>query len=310
MYSSQWELRELSERVLRSTSSGSVLKHLQHFIRIRTTSGGIPTGIRRRSAAAASQIARLVLSGRSAPPPAHQIDVGARLEEGIGRGFDAVHAWDRIKDDVLLLAGVVRGDFRQTDFAERALRTFFRPADRGIVDRVAVLGQLHGYPKPDGFPGNALLDLVKEGVWPARGAFGLAEVFVTGDRQHPVAPKAALTIRIGKSEGGDREKRLAGKAGRNGLRDLNKSHRRGMRGKELLDGVRVRPGRVGGNHCIQKLDERLGGAHREVVDRMTDDVGVDMLGKVKANREAARAGTLRIVVGNRRDTGKVREADC
>ena len=134
MYSSQWELRELSERVLRSTSSGSVLKHLQHFIRIRTTSGGIPTGIRRRSAAAASQIARLVLSGRSAPPPAHQIDVGSRLEEGIGRGFDAVHSRDRIEDDVLLLAGVVRRDLPQADFAERELRALLGPADRGIVN--------------------------------------------------------------------------------------------------------------------------------------------------------------------------------
>jgi hypothetical protein len=31
---------------------------------------------------------------------------------------------------------------------------------------------------------------------------------------------------------------------------------------------------------------------------MPDDVGVDMLGKVEANRKAARAGTLRVVIGN------------
>src|SRR5215472_468282 len=165
MYSSQWELWELSERVLLSTSPGSVLKHLQHFIRIRTTSGGIPTGIRRRSAAAASQIARLVLSGRSAPPPAHQIDVGARLEERIGRGFDAVHARDRIEDDVLLLAGVVRRDLPQADFPKRELPSLLGPADGGVVNRVAVLGQLHGYAKPDRPAGNALPELVEEEVW-------------------------------------------------------------------------------------------------------------------------------------------------
>ena len=50
---------------------------------------------------------------------------------------------------------------------------------------------------------------------------------------------------------------------------------------------------------IEELDESFGGAHREVVDRMTDDVGVDMLGKVKADRKAARARTLRVVVGER-----------
>ena len=70
-------------------------------------------------------------SGRSAPPPAHQIDVGSRLEERIGRGFDAVHSQDWIENDVLLLAGFVRDDLAQTDFAERALRTFLGPGSRG-----------------------------------------------------------------------------------------------------------------------------------------------------------------------------------
>src|SRR5215469_5231952 len=42
---------------------------------------------------------------------------------------------------------------------------------------------------------------------------------------------------------------------------------------------------------------------------MTDDVGVNMLGKVKSHRKPARTRTLRVVVGNGRDSGKVREAD-
>ena len=81
------------------------------------------------------------------------------------------------------------------------------------------------------------------------------------------------------------------------------------RAKELLDGIRVRPAGIRGNHRIQKLHEPPGGAHREVVDRMTDDVGVDMLGKVKADRKTARARTLRVVVGNARNSRKVRETD-
>jgi hypothetical protein len=40
---------------------------------------------------------------------------------------------------MLLLAGVVRSNPRQTDFAEYHLRTILWPADSGIIDRVAVL---------------------------------------------------------------------------------------------------------------------------------------------------------------------------
>src|SRR5258705_9578424 len=112
-----------------------------------------------------------------------------------------------------------------------------------------------------------------------------------------------------KLECGYREKRLPGKAGRNGLRDLNKPHSRGMRAKKLLDGIGVRPFGVGGNQCIEELHEALRGARREAVDRMTDDVGVNMLSEVEANREAARAGTLRIVIGHGRNSRKIREAD-
>ena len=56
--------------------------------------------------------------GRSPAPAGHQIDVGARLEERIGGGFDAVHPRDRVENDVLLLASVIRRDFLQTDVAE------------------------------------------------------------------------------------------------------------------------------------------------------------------------------------------------
>jgi hypothetical protein len=82
-----------------------------------------------------------------------------------------------------------------------------------------------------------------------------------------------------------------------------------MCAKELLDRIRVRPLGVGGDHRIEELDEPLGGADREVVDRVTDDVGVDVFAEVKANRKAARTGTLRVVVGNGRNSRKVREAN-
>lgn len=94
---------------------------------------------------------RLLLSHASAPSSGQQIDVGPRLKQRITGGLDAVHPRDRIEDDVLLLACVIRGDFLQADFAERALCTLLGPAGRGIVNCVAVLGQLYDYSKPYGF---------------------------------------------------------------------------------------------------------------------------------------------------------------
>ena len=69
--------------------------------------------------------------------------IGSRLEERIARGFDAVHSRDRIEDDVLLLAHIVRSDFQQIDFAEGGLRTLLGPADRGVVNSVTMPGQLY-----------------------------------------------------------------------------------------------------------------------------------------------------------------------
>src|SRR5271155_2239228 len=234
----------------------------------------------------------LPLSGRSASPPGHQINVGSRLEERIGRGFDAIHSGDGIEDNVLLLPGVVRSDFVQTDLAECALGTLLGPADRGIIDSVTVLGQLYGHAKPDGFLCNSLFDLVEEEVWTARGGFGVSKIFVAWYRQHPIAPVAAHAVPVGKLECGYREERLPRKAGRDRLGNLHKCHRRGMRAEELLDAIRVRPGSVGGNQCVEELEESFRGARREVVDRMTDDVGVSMLAEVEANCKPARAGTL------------------
>jgi hypothetical protein len=81
---------------------------------------------------------------------------------------------------VLLLSGVVRSDFLQTDFAKRALRTLPGSADRGIVNGVTVLGQLHGHAKSDQFLCNSLFDLVEQEVRTALGGFGVVEIFVAG----------------------------------------------------------------------------------------------------------------------------------
>jgi hypothetical protein len=50
-----------------------------------------------------------------------------------------------------------------------------------------------------------------------------------------------------------------------------------MRAEKLLDRIRVRPRGVGGNQCIEELQKSFRSARREVVDRMSNDVGVNML---------------------------------
>src|SRR5205085_7104429 len=42
---------------------------------------------------------------------------------------------------------------------------------------------------------------------------------------------------------------------------------------------------------------------------MSNDVGVNMLGEVEANRKPARTGPLRVVIGNTRNSREVREPD-
>jgi hypothetical protein len=106
--------------------------------------------------------------------------IGSRLEQGIGRGLDAVHPWDGIEDNVLLFAGVVRRDLVQTDCAERQLRTILGPADGGIVNDVNILGQLYGYAKPDRY--HSVDD------FPARTTGGLLEFLNALIATDPAAP--------------------------------------------------------------------------------------------------------------------------
>src|SRR5215471_1585685 len=113
----------------------------------------------------------------------------------------------------------------------------------------SILGQLNSYTRPNGFLCNSLLDLVEEEVWTARGSFGLVEIFVACQRQHPITPVAAFAGRVGKLECGYREKRLPRKARRNRFGDLYKFQSSGMRTKEPLDGIGVRPDGIGGDQC-------------------------------------------------------------
>src|SRR6266436_9882307 len=75
-----------------------------------------------RSLSPAAPAPALLLRARgSAPTTAHQVDIRARLKQGIGGRFDAIHPGNRIKDNVLLLAGIVRRHCREGQLAEGKL---------------------------------------------------------------------------------------------------------------------------------------------------------------------------------------------
>src|SRR5713101_2051890 len=99
-------------------------------------------------------------STRSAPSPGHQIDIRPRLKERIGRGIDTVDPRNGIKNDALLLRGVVRSDCAQIYFAEGELRAILGPAKSGIISGVAVPSQLYNYTKPDRLLRDPSADLV------------------------------------------------------------------------------------------------------------------------------------------------------
>jgi hypothetical protein len=117
----------------------------------------------------------------------------------------------------------------------------------------------------------------------------------------------ADSLGIGEFEGRDGEECLARKAGRDRLGGFDEAFGVGVRREE-------RPKRLGfarpeSGRGTQELQELLAGADRKAVRGMGDNVGVDMIGEMEANGDAARAGVCRVVVGDRGDAGGVRVAD-
>ena len=69
--------------------------------------------------------------------------------------------------------------------------------------------------------------------------------------------------------------------------------REGCHGPARAAKLTMPSGGISGNQCIEKIQQSLRGAHRNGVDRLSDNVRMNMLGKVEANRKPARPGALR-----------------
>src|SRR5437762_148413 len=80
-----------------------------------------------------------------------------------------------------------------------------------------------------------------------RGCCDVVEVLVPGNRLNAISAIAARPGCVGELEGGDREERFPCEADGKGLRQLYKSQRCRVGAKVLLDGIRMRSRRIGGD---------------------------------------------------------------
>src|SRR5262249_3411186 len=78
--------------------------------------------------------------------------------------------------------------------------------------------------------------------------------------------------------------------------------------KKLFDGVWMWPGRIRSDEGIDEFQKLLHSARREPVHRVRHNIGVNVLRQMKANRETARTGVLRVIVCNRGNSREVGEA--
>lgn len=93
-----------------------------------------------------------------------QIDRGAQLKERIIRWPDAVHARDRVEDDLLLFRQVILDRRRKNDLAELDQASILRPMDRGVVYHIVVVRHLYENLEANGACRDALGELVEKEV--------------------------------------------------------------------------------------------------------------------------------------------------
>src|SRR5271157_1924162 len=160
----------------------------------------------------------------------------------------------------------------------------------------------------DGTFGDSRGDFVKQEIRSLGGSGGGIQVLAPAVRPDTESSKLAVAVLVDELERVDREEGFLGEAGRNWLGRGDKRQSAGMPAQELLDRRwlgRIGTGRLDGAQEFQKF---FRSPDREAVDGMADDVGVNVFGQMEAYRETPGTG-VRVVVGYRRDAGRIREAN-
>src|SRR5262249_14869852 len=119
---------------------------------------------------------------------------------------------------------------------------------------------------------------------------GCFEVFSADFRKDAVAAVADRSIRIREFEGVDSEEMLPGEAGWKGLWQINEGHCGGVFAEEYFHRRWVRNGRAACRDSAQELKKFLSCARWETVGGVADDIGVHVIGEMKADSATAWTG--------------------
>src|SRR5262249_55745475 len=120
-------------------------------------------------------------------------------------------------------------------------------------------------------------------------------MLVPGNGKNAVAPETADPFLIGELKSIYAEEGFSGETRRNRFRSLYKSQRRRMSTEKRFNRRRSCGCRSACRNGSQHLQKFFGGAHRKAVMRMSDNIRVDMVSKMKTNGNASRACALRMI---------------
>ncbi len=135
----------------------------------------------------------------------------------------------------------------------------------------------------------------------------VGEMLRSGFGPDAKAAEAVGAVRVGKFESRDGEESFARKTGWDGFRGFNEPLRIRVDTQKRSHSLRLAsPSGRGG---AQKLKKFLARADREAVKRMGDNIRVQVLVEMEADRDAPGTGARGVVVRNVREARRVREAN-
>jgi hypothetical protein len=221
--------------------------------------------------------------GQSATAAADEVGGCANLEQRVIGGFDALHARDGIKDDMLLLLIVISDNFGKRQGANMDTGTILGPVDGDIVDHILVVGDLGVQLERDGSAVDSLRELVEEEAVGFSLEGVVVEVIDAGIGQDEEAPEPSCSLAVDELECGEAKVGLSRETGGRRLRSLHEGKCRWVGGEEGLDRGGGGGGLCGGGKGIKELEELVARASGKGGGGMGDDISMDAGSEVEAD---------------------------
>ena len=150
-------------------------------------------------------------------------------------------------------------------------------------------------------------NVIEQNVRRLVGGCSLVEVLHRAIRADPVAAEANFALLVLELICVYRKKAFGEEADGHRFRSLHELERGRVGTQKFLNCIRMRRVRGAFVYGSQEFHKLFRGASRETIHGMGNDVGVNVLGKIEANREASRA-RFRMVIGNAGNAGEIGES--